>query len=177
MSAGVGMTVGWLAGLARFTRGVNRAFLALSGALAVTVMVIVLQDVIRRYVFNDPSVWALDVASFLLVYLFFLALAPALQSGSHVTVDLFNELLPVGLQRRLLLLGHVLLVAFGCVFFWQLFVAAREAFADNELFPTATPMRVKYVWVIGPIGCAQFVLTAIVLLATSVAEGRARRAS
>lgn len=169
------MTSGWLAGLTRFTRGVNRVFLALSGALAVAIMVIVLQDVVRRYAFNDPSVWALDVASFLLVYLFFLALAPALQSGSHVTVDLFNEVLPAGLQRHLMRLGHVLVVVFGCVFFWQLLKAASEAFTDNELFPTATPVRVKYVWMIGPIGTAQFILTGLVLLAASITRDRARQ--
>ena len=158
--------------LSRFTRRVNRVFLALSGIIAVAIMLLILQDVVRRYAFNDPSVWAYDFSSFLLVYLFFLALAPALESGSHISVDIFNQFLPARVKQPLFRFGSVLIIGFGAVFFWQLFAATSEAFADNQLFPTATPVRVKYVWIIGPIGALQFVLTAIVLL--GVACGLAR---
>lgn len=168
------MRAGWLSALERFSTGTNRLFTALSGALAFAIVIIVLQDVVRRYAFNDPSVWALDVCSFLLVYLFFLALAPALQRGSHVTVDLFNEILPTSLRRPVTLLGYGLIVIFGSVFFWQLLEAAREAFADDDLFPTATPMKVKYVWMVGPVGAAQFILTAVVLLVTAIRGDRPR---
>ncbi len=163
----------WLTVVARLTRGVNRVFIALGGTLAVVIMAIILQDVVRRYAFNDPSTWALDISSFLLVYLFFLALAPALESGSHVTVDLFNQLLPERARRPVAVLGGVLLVGFGVVLFMQLLDSTIEAFVDNNLFPTATPMRMKYIWMIGPVGAAQFILTALVLLAGTV-FGRAR---
>ena len=156
---------GWLAPAQRVVGSINRVFVALSGALAVAIMVVILQDVVRRYVFNDPSTWALDVSSFMLMYLFFLALAPALESGSHVTVDLFNQILPARLKRPLAILGCVLVVAFGTVLLIQLLHATVEAFEDNNLFPTATPMRVKYIWIVGPVGTAQFVATAALILA------------
>lgn len=153
--------------LERVTRPINRLFTVVAGALALAIMLVVLQDVFRRYVLDDPSTWALDAASFMLVYMFFLALAPALESGAHVNVDLFTEALPPAMRRYVAIMGWGLVIVFGAVFLWKLWEATAEVFDSNELFPTATPMRVKYVWVIGPVGAAQFILTAIVAMGRS----------
>lgn len=158
-----------LAALGRATRAVNRWFTALSGLIAVAIMVIIVQDVVRRYAFNDPSVWAYDLSSFMLCYLFFLALAPALESGHHVTVDLFERAWPDSFRRPAALAGWLFVIAFGAVLFLKLFEATYEAFVDNDLLPTAVPMKTKYVWMIGPIGALQFILTAIVLFGDALA--------
>ena len=161
----------WLAGASRVTRGVNAVFLAVSGGLAAAIMLVILQDVVRRYAFNDPSAWVLDICSFMLVYLFFLALAPALEAGSHVSVDLFRQLVPPRLRRGVVVLGCTLTVAFGAILWIMLLNDTIEAFADNNPFPASTiPMKMKYIWVVGPIGVAQFVLTALVLLAAGIRE-------
>ena len=161
----------WLAAASRITRRINAVFLAVSGALAAAIMLVILQDVVRRYAFNDPSAWVLDICSFMLVYLFFLALAPALEAGSHVSVDLFRQLVPQRYRRGMLLLGGALTVAFGAILWRMLLNDTVEAFADDNPFPASTiPMKMKYIWVIGPVGVAQFVLTALVLLATGARE-------
>ena len=161
----------WLAGAASVTRRVNAVFLAVSGGLAAAIMLVILQDVVRRYAFNDPSAWVLDICSFMLVYLFFLALAPALEAGSHVSVDLFRQLFPPRLRHGVLVLGGALTVGFGAILWVMLLNDTIEAFADDNPFPASTiPMKMKYIWVIGPVGVAQFVLTALVLLATGLRE-------
>ena len=161
----------WLRAAQRITRRVNAVFLAISGGLAAAIMLVILQDVVRRYAFNDPSAWVLDICSFMLVYLFFLALAPALEAGSHVSVDLFRQLVPVRCRHGVLLFGGALTVAFGAILWFMLLNDTIEAFADDNPFPASTiPMKVKYIWVVGPIGVAQFVLTALVLLAASLRE-------
>ena len=132
-------------------------------------MLVILQDVVRRYLFNDPSAWVLDICSFMLVYLVFLALAPALEAGSHVSVDLFNQLLPRRWRRGIFLFGGVLTIFFATVLFKMLLDETIEAFADDNIFPAATiAMKMKYTWMIGPAGVAQFILTAFVLLAGSI---------
>ena len=161
----------WLIAAQRITRRVNAVFLAVSGGLAAAIMLVILQDVVRRYAFNDPSAWVLDICSFMLVYLFFLALAPALEAGSHVSVDLFRQLIPDRYRRRVLLLGGALTVGFGAILCFMLFNDTVEAFADDNPFPASTiPMKMKYIWMVGPLGAAQFVLTALVLLATGMRE-------
>lgn len=151
--------------LQSFTRATNRVFTVAAGALALAIMLVILQDVIRRYLFNDPTTWALDVSSFMLCYLFFLALGPALEAGTHVQVDIVERLLPPGPRRWVGLVAVALILSFGAVFLWKLYVAAAETFESNEVFPTATAMPVKFIWVIGPIGAVQFLLTALALAA------------
>lgn len=166
-----GAVPAWLAAVARLTHRINAVFLAVSGGLAAAIMLVILQDVVRRYAFNDPSAWVLDICSFMLVYLFFLALAPALEAGSHVSVDLFRELVPPRYRRGVLVLGGALTVAFGAILWKMLLNDTIEAFADDNPFPASTiPMKMKYIWVIGPVGVAQFVLTALVLLATGIRD-------
>ena len=59
----------------------------------------------------------------------------------------------------------LLLVHFGAFLMWQILRTTYEAFADNSLFPTVVPLRLKHVYWIAPIGVAQFLLTAVALLA------------
>lgn len=149
----------------RFTvRGINRLFTMVAGALALAIMVVIMQDVVRRSLFNDPSTWALDVSSFLLCYLFFLALGPALQEGAHVSVDLVERMLTSRLRRWMAIVAALFVVAFAVVLLWKVMESVIDVFETGELFPTATPMPVKYVWIVGPIGVVQFLLTALVAI-------------
>ncbi len=165
----------WLAAAAGIVTRINSLFLAVSGVLAALIMLAILQDVVRRYAFNDPSAWVLDVCSFMLVYLFFLALAPTLQAGGHVSVDLFTRLIPQNSRGAVVILGAALTCFFGAVLFWMLLDETIEAFRDDIAFPASTiPVKVKYIWVIGPVGAAQFVLTALLILAGTVRGQRPR---
>src|SRR3990167_11310768 len=88
---------GWFAGLERGARAINRAFAAAASIMALAILVVVLIDVTLRWI-AEPTVWAHDIARYSLLYLFFFALAPALQSGHHVAVDMFDRLLPPRLR-------------------------------------------------------------------------------
>lgn len=145
----------------RVTRAVNRVFVALAGVTAIGIFAVILYDVVMRNAFDAPTVWALDVSRFLLVYLFFLALAPALQAGSHVSVDVVKHWVSPAAARRLRIAASLLTILFGSVLLWQVTRTTADAFVRDEMFPTAVPMRVKYVYWIGPLGTLQFVLTAV----------------
>lgn len=155
---------GALQALARFTRGVNRVFTVAGGVIALAIVVLIVQDVVRRYGFNSPTVWALDLSSFLLLYLFFLALAPALQAGTHVNVDMFLGIMPARLRAWMPLVANAAVLVFGIVFLDKVWEATVEAFEDDALAPTAMPVKLKWLYIVGPIGTVQFVLTAVVLL-------------
>ena len=155
----------WLTTSTRVISHINRAFVAISGLLAALIMLVILQDIVRRYLLNDPSAWVLDLCSFMLVYIFFFALAPTLEAGGHVSVDLFNKVIPNRLQGGIFFIGCVLTVFFGVVLFVTLLDETLEAFADDNIFPASTiPMKMKFIWMIGPVGAAQFILTTLVLI-------------
>src|SRR5262245_55806107 len=101
-----------------FVRAVNRLFALIASILVIAMVLIVVREVVLRYGFNTPSTWALDVARYLLQFTFFLALAPALESGHHVHVDLFDPLVPPAWRHWQRISGHILVVFFAAVLFW-----------------------------------------------------------
>ena len=156
--------------LERFTRIINRVFAIAARVIVLGIVLVVIREVFFRYVLNAPSVWAMDGSSFALVFVFFLALAPALESGHHVAVDLFDPLVPPRLRRHQKVAGHALTVAFGLILFWYLLDTTIEAFATDEMTYSVIPVPLKYVYWIGPVGTLEFVLTAIVLTARACLE-------
>jgi TRAP-type C4-dicarboxylate transport system permease small subunit len=154
-----------MARLTLFTRRVNRVFLALAGFVAAAILAVLAYDLVARNVFDAPTLWALDVSRFLLLFLFFLALAPALETGAHVSVDVLHHFVGARARRVLNVAARLLILVFGAFLMWQILRTTYEAFVDNSLFPTVIPLRLKHVYWIAPIGVAQFLLTAAALLA------------
>src|SRR6266496_5349262 len=141
----------------------NRALGVAAAALTVAMMAIVLYDVFRRYVFNDPTIWAFDLAGFLLVYLVFLGLPVALQEGSHVAVDIFLLLFPRG-RRVLQLIGLVLTVVYGAILTWVVARYTARAIELDWKAVSLVPIPLKYVYAVGPVGALLFTVTAVALV-------------
>lgn len=142
----------------------NRALAVLAAALTVVMTAAVLYDVFRRYVLNDPTIWAFDVASFLLVYIVFLGLPLALQDGSHVAVDIFLLLFRGRARRGLELIGLGLTVVYGAVLTWVVTQYTAQAIQLDWKAISLVPIPLKYVYAVGPVGAGLFTLTAVALL-------------
>jgi len=144
---------------------INTLFTLLAGLFILGMVVIITQDVILRNFFDSPSLWALDVARFSLVYIFFLALAPALQSGQHVSTDLFLTKFTPKTQWYLKMIAFMITAVYGLVLFWQVTETTLKVFEDNRIFPVAIELPMKYVYMIAPIGTLQFIVTSLLCLA------------
>lgn len=147
-----------------FVTTVNRAFAVVASVLILVVALLVFYDVFSRYAFNAPSIWISDFSKFALTYIFFLGLAPALQSGHHVAVDLFETAWPPAIRRAIPRVAALATALFGLVLFWFVFQNTLRTFERNPLAQTIVPVPLKWVRVVGPIGCGQFVLTALLLI-------------
>jgi TRAP-type C4-dicarboxylate transport system permease small subunit len=155
---------GWLDGIETVTRLVNRVFAALACLIVLAIMALIVIEVVYRYLLNDPIAWVLDVTIYMLVFVFFLALAPALESGSHIEVDLFDPLIPASARKAQQVVGKSLTLLFAAIFFWFVFTYYREIVDTDEMSFTILPIRLALVYWIGPVGVLQFLITAIVLL-------------
>jgi TRAP-type C4-dicarboxylate transport system permease small subunit len=153
----------WLDRAEALTRLINRMFAAIACILVLVIMTLIVVAVFYRYVLHDPIAWVLDITIFLLVFVFFLALAPALESGSHIEVDLFDSLIPPSLRKAQRLIGKALTLIFAVVFFWFVILYYREIVELDELSFTMITVQLKLIYWIGPVGALQFLLTAIVL--------------
>jgi TRAP-type mannitol/chloroaromatic compound transport system permease small subunit len=78
-------------GLVRAVDGVSRAFGAIAAVLVIVLVVLMLYDVVLRYVFNAPTIWGNDLNTWLMGASFVLSIAYAMSTDSHVRVDLLYD--------------------------------------------------------------------------------------
>jgi TRAP-type C4-dicarboxylate transport system permease small subunit len=106
----------------------------------------------------------LDITIFLLVFVFFLSVAPALQSGSHIEVDMFDALIADRYRKAVRLIGKILTVIFAAIFLWYVAAFYYDIVEVDEVSFTMLIVQLKYLYWIGPLGALQLLLTAVVLL-------------
>ena len=107
----------------------NRILGYISGSLIMISALIMLYDVISRYVFKSPSLYASYAAAFLILGAVFLGTSYALQAGAHVNVEVLIEKLKPFPKNILLTIGYLVSMVF--VFFlsracWSFAVKAFE---------------------------------------------------
>lgn len=156
------MAPAWFQACERGVAAVNRWFLAAAALLVLLMVAIILFDVISRSFFNAPTVWAFDLVRFALLYATFLGLAPALEKGSHVVVDMFDSLLPRAIRPAIPFIASGLTIAFGVTLLWHITLLAAEAFADGRIAQATIAVPEMWVWFPAPIGSALFVAAAAV---------------
>jgi len=106
--------------------------------------VLLLYDVVMRYVFHAPADWVLDVVQLVQVTLAFSAAAPVLRAGGHINMELLPTLVGKRRQRQLELVSNALCAA-GCVWMvilsWRTF--ARSLKIGEAAYGIALPI---YPW-------------------------------
>ena len=72
-------------------------------------------EVVARYFFLRPTIWAAELSQLCLIWGGMLAMAELLASRRHITVTAVTDLLPPGLQRVCAALALLLVVVFGVI--------------------------------------------------------------
>ncbi len=80
--------------LGRVEQAVVRANRALLVALMAGMTVLVVANVVMRYVFNHSIVWAEELSRYMMVWVGFLGAGLVLRLGAHIAVDVFQDFLP-----------------------------------------------------------------------------------
>ena len=119
-------------------------------------------DVIARYVFNSPTLWADEVSSYLLIAIVFLGLAPNVRQDAHIRIDVLTNLVSGRIRAAL----EVFAYAAGIIFSVLLLLGTWTRFAnfyDRGIIsdsPLMTPLWLPMVPVV--VGAAVLVLTMVV---------------
>jgi len=143
----------------KWLRRITRALGYVAGALIIASALVMLYDVVLRYVFNSPSLIAPFLAAFLMMGGIFLGTAHALDFGGHVNVDiLITKLKPLP-GKICMTIGYALSLVF--VYFltracydWVLIAADRGLRAVGQL-----PMPMVYLYGVMFVGTALLMLS------------------
>lgn len=106
----------------------DRSLEALVVLMMAAMVMIMAAQVVARYVFTNPFVWAEEISAYLFIWVVFLGSGLAFQRRAHIALDYFVRRLPPPLFRKLhvvlgLLVG-VFLILLGYQGIW--FVAANR---------------------------------------------------
>ena len=93
----------------------NKILGYISGSMIAISALVMLYDVISRYVFKSPSLYASYAAAFLMLGAVFIGTSYALQAGGHVNVEVFVDKLKPLPRNILLTIGYLVSMVF--VFF------------------------------------------------------------
>jgi len=83
----------------RIEKIISKIFNHIVVSLFGVMFLLVLFQIIMRYVFNHPSVWSEELVRFLLVWIVFLGSIIVTRGKEHIKIGIFVEFLPVKLKN------------------------------------------------------------------------------
>lgn len=92
------------------TRLVSRVSITIACVALLILIGVTLYEVIMRYVFRAPTLWAFDLAWMLNGASFLMAAGYALRCRQHVIIDVFSSALPTRLRQSITAFAYLLLV-------------------------------------------------------------------
>lgn len=119
----------WLRLFTQRSDDVNEFFAKAVSWLILIIMVVTVYDVIMRYFFNSPTIWAYSLGGLLLAPLWLLSGGYVLSQNAHVRMDVFYRRLSPRKQAILDLITYtlflfyvILILKFGWNHFWLSFI-------------------------------------------------------
>ncbi|MEM9010983.1 MAG: TRAP transporter small permease [Pseudomonadota bacterium] len=94
-------------------------------------------EVVMRYVFERPTLWANELSLWLAGFVFLFAGLYAMQQRSHIRIFLLYDLMPRWLQKICDTASVLMIVGFAVAMVWGAYGEARDKFFRWETFGTA----------------------------------------
>ena len=103
---------------------------------ALTVLVM-FYEVILRYLFSAPTLWANELSLWMASFIFLFAGQYAMQQRSHIRIYVIYDLMPRWMQKTADVISCFLIVFFAFALVWGNYADAMRRFLRMETFGTA----------------------------------------
>ena len=97
----------------------------------VGLLLIVIHEVVVRYVFDSPTLHSVELSEYLLVFVVFMSIGWVLKENRHVAVTFAVDLLPEKVRLVLNMLTSLLTLAFLGILVWKGGKTAITAYTGN----------------------------------------------
>jgi TRAP-type C4-dicarboxylate transport system permease small subunit len=136
--------------------------------------IVIVQEVVRRFVLNFSSAWGEEAARYAFIYLGWIGAAHAVRERAHIRFDIVLQRLAPRAKAALFIVAELATIAFACVaLYWSL-----HTIRQLLQFGAATPvLRVNKAWFEAavPIGFALVVLRSVQGIRRDALDWRAGR--
>lgn len=120
-------------------------FLGYLSGLGVLIMGLMLfYEVVARYFFRAPTIWAQEMSVYLFMWTMLAGAAYTLQKGKHVRIDLIIERLSLRTQHIMEMITSVVGMVFCAIITWQAYEMIAVSIGYNKV--TATLLRIP-MWI------------------------------
>lgn len=102
----------------------HRAFV-LSASLLISITAIYCFEIVGRYFFNSPSIWAQDTITYFLAAMISLAIPEVARTRSHIAISVIPNMLNLTREKQL---GRVLALLAGLIALLVAYVTGNETF-------------------------------------------------
>jgi TRAP-type C4-dicarboxylate transport system permease small subunit len=154
--------------LPQMSISLRRVMLPLIFFLSAAMLVVVLAQVLFRYVLSQPLPWSEELARYLMIWVACLAASEAYAKGSHVGVDLVIRKLKPKLRKGAALLIHLLVIGLMGVVAYYGF---KLSFAVHSQLSPAMEVPMTYPYLAVPVGAALILIQAVGLFIQQVSSG------
>jgi TRAP-type mannitol/chloroaromatic compound transport system permease small subunit len=128
-------------------------------------VIIVVYEVISRYFFNSPHIWALETTTFLGGAFFMLSIPYVTFKGKHVNIDILQNYMSPKAKAIVDIITYVL---FYCVFSWILLVYGTRFAANSwvtlERSWSSWAPPLYYIKTVVPVAAFLFLLQGIAII-------------
>jgi TRAP-type C4-dicarboxylate transport system permease small subunit len=105
--------------------------------LVAVVVVVMFYEVVARYVFERPTLWANEMSLWFAGFIYLLAGLYAMQQRSHIRIYTIYDMMPRWMQKASDVLGVLLLWAFAAALVWGTYNESLDKLVRWETFGTA----------------------------------------
>ena len=140
----------------RFAEGLTTVLEYLSMACITAISLLVIAQVVMRYVFNDPLEWSEEMARLVFISSAFIGIGAAYGRRRHMFIDAVVVLLPEKAKQ----IFEVVVVAIATAFLIGVIGISAQSIADLHRMDVTTPameLPMAYVYLVIPLGLAALI--------------------
>ena len=140
----------------RFAGALTAALEYLSMACIALMAVLVVAQVVLRYVFNDPLTWSEEMARIVFIYLAFIGIGAAYGRRKHMAIDAVVILLPQGIKRAV----EYTVVGIASAFLLAVIMLTLRSMLELHRMDVTTPALeypMAFVYLIIPLGLSALI--------------------
>lgn len=101
------------------------------------IVLVMFYEVVSRYVFSKPTLWANELSLWIAAFVFLLAGLYAMQQRSHIRIYIIYDMMPRWAQKMSDTISVLLIFGFTFALVWGGFTDAMNRFSRMETFGTA----------------------------------------
>ena len=124
----------------------------LSSLAILAATIIIVEQVVVRYVWNAATIWQLEIAVYLLIAATFLGAPYGLKNNAHINIDMLIYKMPARTRNKLDIATSFIALLFCIVLFWRGCVMWWEAWEGNWLSSSLLSTPLIYPYAIIPVG-------------------------